>query len=73
MKLHEDRDAFQALLSNIGKRTGIREDIIEKDYYLTMLLKELGKNKELCLLISKAALHFIRHWETWCAFQKILI
>lgn len=45
MRLHEDRDAFQALLSVIGERTGIREDIIEKDYYLTMLLHELSEKQ----------------------------
>ena len=45
MRLHKDRDAFQALLSIIGKRTGIREDIIEKDYYLTMLLRELSEKQ----------------------------
>lgn len=27
MKLHKDRDAFQALLSVISEKTGIREDI----------------------------------------------
>lgn len=42
MKLHKDRDAFQALLSVISQKTGIREDIIEKDYYLTLLLSELA-------------------------------
>jgi predicted nucleotidyltransferase component of viral defense system len=42
MKLHEDKDAFQALLSTISEKTGIREDIIEKDYYLTLLLSELA-------------------------------
>ncbi len=42
MKLHEDKDAFQALLSVIAEKTGIREDIIEKDYYLTLLLSELA-------------------------------
>lgn len=46
MRLHEDKDAFQALLSNIGQRTNIREDIIEKDYYLTMLLYELAGRQE---------------------------
>lgn len=45
MRLHEDKDAFLALLSAIGGRTGIREDIIEKDYYLTMLLSELAKKQ----------------------------
>ncbi len=42
MKLHKDKDAFQALLSTISEKTGIREDIIEKDYYLTLLLSELA-------------------------------
>ncbi|MDD3200354.1 MAG: nucleotidyl transferase AbiEii/AbiGii toxin family protein [Eubacteriales bacterium] len=42
MKLHKDKDAFQALLSVIAEKTGIREDIIEKDYYLTLLLSELA-------------------------------
>lgn len=48
MKLHEDRDSFKALLSEINKQTGIREDIIEKDYYVSLLLAELaGKQKGL--------------------------
>ncbi len=42
MMLHKDKDAFQALLSVIAEKTGIREDIIEKDYYLTLLLSELA-------------------------------
>lgn len=42
MKLHKDKDAFQALLSIMSEKTGIREDIIEKDYYLTLLLSELA-------------------------------
>lgn len=42
MKLHIDKDAFLALLSVIAEKTGIREDIIEKDYYLTLLLSELA-------------------------------
>ena len=30
MKLHEDRNAFKVLLSNIHERTGYREDVLEK-------------------------------------------
>lgn len=47
MKLHEDKDAFAALLSDISRRTGIRGDIIEKDYYLTLLLSELAAKQDL--------------------------
>lgn len=42
MKLHEDKDAFRALISTISEKVGIREDIVEKDYYLTLLLSELA-------------------------------
>ena len=45
MKLHEDKDSFKALLSAINEQTGIREDIIEKDYYLTLLLSELAEHQ----------------------------
>ena len=42
MRLHKDKDAFLALLSSVSEATAIREDIIEKDYYLTLLLSELA-------------------------------
>jgi predicted nucleotidyltransferase component of viral defense system len=47
MKLHLDEPAFETLLLYVTGRTGIRADIIEKDYYVTLLLSELaGKQKE---------------------------
>ena len=36
MKLHQDRETFRDLLSDVSRRTGIRSDIIEKDYYITL-------------------------------------
>lgn len=45
MNLHQDKDAFQALLSDISRRTKIRSDIVEKDYYLTLLLWELSQRQ----------------------------
>lgn len=41
MRLHEDKYAFLAIVNIINQNTGIREDILEKDYYVTLLLKEL--------------------------------
>lgn len=46
MKLHQDREAFGALLSDSSRRTGIRGDILEKDYYLTLLLWELAARQD---------------------------
>jgi len=42
MKLHKDTDAFKVLISNVSERTGYREDVLEKDYYVTLILEELA-------------------------------
>ena len=45
MKLHLDREAFQFVVDDISKRCSVRRDVLEKDYYVTLLLKELSKKK----------------------------
>ncbi len=42
MKLHLDQPAFETLLLSESERSGIRADILEKDYYVTLLLNELA-------------------------------
>ena len=42
MKLHEDKDAFGLLLENIHEKTGYRTDVLEKDYYVLLILQELS-------------------------------
>lgn len=46
MKLHLDRDAFRVLIESIHKETGYRSDVLEKDYYVVLLLQELAKKQE---------------------------
>ena len=46
MKLHEDRNAFKVLLSNIHERTGYREDVLVKDYYVMLILEELSEKQQ---------------------------
>ena len=46
MNLHRDKDAFKAILSDISRRAEIRSDIVEKDYYLTLLLWELSQRQQ---------------------------
>lgn len=46
MKLHEDRLSFLNILGLIHEVTGIRQDILEKDYYVTLLLKELAQKQD---------------------------
>lgn len=37
-----NRDTLEELILNINNRTGIRNDILEKDYYVCLILKELS-------------------------------
>lgn len=46
MKLHEDANAFRVLLNDIHDRTGYRLDVLEKDYYVTLILEELAKKQK---------------------------
>ena len=43
MKLHLDKDAFGVLLEDIHSRTGYRTDVLEKDYYVVLILSELAE------------------------------
>jgi hypothetical protein len=43
MRLHTDVDGFAALLRLVSENTGIRADVLEKDYYITLFLKELSR------------------------------
>ena len=45
MKLHKSKENMELLISNISERTGVREDVLEKDYYVTLLLKELSEKE----------------------------
>ena len=43
-----NKEILEELILNINSRTGIRNDILEKDYYVCLVLKELAsKQKEL--------------------------
>ena len=46
MKLHQDKNAFRVLLEQIHGRTGYRTDVLEKDYYVVLMLKELAEKQE---------------------------
>lgn len=45
MKLHFDKAAFQLVVDDISKKCSVRRDVLEKDYYVTLLLKELSEKE----------------------------
>lgn len=45
MNLHLDKEAFSFLLESIHDSTGYRTDVIEKDYYVVLVLNELAEKQ----------------------------
>ena len=43
MTLHHDKDIFKDVLAQVSLDTGIALNMLEKDYYVTMVLRELVK------------------------------
>ncbi len=40
MYLHNDKDLFNEIIAEANIQTGIAQSMIEKDYYVTMILKD---------------------------------
>lgn len=47
MYLHEDRELFKEVLRGASDYLGVSTETVEKDYYVTMILKELAQTEEL--------------------------
>ena len=60
MKLHLDKYAFDTIISNISKRSNVRRDILEKDYYVTLILNELSKRENQGYAYFKVGIVHIR-------------
>lgn len=45
MKLHLNKDAFEAIILDIESRENMRADVLEKDYYVSLMLSELSKKQ----------------------------
>lgn len=41
MLLHNDKNLFEQTILQVSQKSGIETGIIEKDYYVTLLLREL--------------------------------
>ena len=45
MKLHLNKELFRDMIDTLNTKTGIAIDIIEKDYYVCLILEELSKRQ----------------------------
>ena len=41
--LHNDKETFSQAINLVTNKNGIRSEIVEKDYYVTMILRLLSK------------------------------
>ena len=73
MNLHEDKFAFLNIINLVHEDSGIRSDILEKDYYVTLLLRGWQASKQSCRLILKAEQLCIKHRKASVVFLRILI
>lgn len=46
MKLHLNKELFKEFIDNLKTRTGIDSDIIEKDYYVCTILRNLSEKQD---------------------------
>ena len=46
MNLHLNKELFREFIDNLNARTNIDSDIIEKDYYVCTILKDLSKKQD---------------------------
>lgn len=45
MKLHLNKELFRDFIETLNTKTGIAIDIMEKDYYVCLVLEELSKGR----------------------------
>ncbi len=45
MNLHLNKELFRDIIDTLNTKTGIAIDIIEKDYYVCLILEELSKKQ----------------------------
>lgn len=43
MLIHEDIDTFKQLIAKVALERGVTEQMVEKDYFLCLILKHLAK------------------------------
>jgi hypothetical protein len=53
MELHKSQKDFRAILTDVSAIGNIRTDVLEKDYYVTLLLKELSEKQTLLPIYFK--------------------
>lgn len=68
MYLHEDKETFKEIIEQVSDDTGRTAIVIEKDYYVTMILRLLSQKLSL-----RVELRYQRALRQLTVFLRILI
>ena len=49
MYLHDDKESFKYMIEQVAEESGRTQIVIEKDYYVTMILKLLAERLDHCV------------------------
>ena len=49
MYLHKERETFREIIEQTANYNGRTPEVVEKDYYVTLILKLLAEQLELCV------------------------
>lgn len=71
MYLHEDRGAFKDIIEQVADEIGRTPIVVEKDYYVTLILKQLSEKLDNC--VFKGGTSLSKGFHAIDRFQKILI
>lgn len=61
MYLHEDKDLFREVIISASEKLGLVVPIVEKDYYVTLILSELSKKSADCVFKGGTSLSKCHH------------
>lgn len=72
MTLHQSNEDFKAAIEATAQHLNIRPVFIEKDYWVTYVLRNLSQSKYKAELYLKEVLLFPKRMDVSSGFQKIL-
>ena len=63
MYLHKDREMFKDMVEQTAEQSGRTPIVVEKDYYVTLILNLLSEQLDLCV--------FMQIPVDWCVHSRI--
>ena len=71
MYLHKDRETFKDIIEQTAEQSGRTPVVVEKDYYVTLILKLLAEQLDLC--VFKGGTSLSKGFRVITVFRRILI